>query len=65
MRAAGEGAKVVKKRTGAVSSAPYGSAMILPIPWMYIHMLGQDGLKKATQVRLFGKQEPSAVGPPC
>jgi glycine dehydrogenase len=46
----GEGSLVVAKKSGAVSSAPYGSAMILPIPWMYIHMLGQDGLRKATQV---------------
>jgi len=48
----GEGAGVSVKKGGAVSSAPYGSAMILPIPWMYIHMLGQAGLKKATQVAI-------------
>lgn len=34
--------------TGAVSAAPYGSAAILPISWMYIKMLGQAGLKEAT-----------------
>ena len=33
----------------AVASAPYGSAGILPILWMYIHMLGGDGLTSATQ----------------
>ncbi len=32
-----------------VSSAPWGSASILPISWMYIAMMGPDGLKKATQ----------------
>ena len=47
----GEGSGVVKKKSGAVSSAPFGSAMILPIPWMYIQMMGQAGLRKATQVR--------------
>lgn len=34
--------------TGAVSAAPYGSAAILPISWMYIKMLGSAGLKEAT-----------------
>lgn len=37
---------------GAVSSAAYGSALILLIPWMYIRMMGPDGLKKATQVAI-------------
>jgi glycine dehydrogenase len=32
-----------------ISSAPYGSASILPISWMYIRMLGRDGLKNATE----------------
>jgi len=34
---------------GAVSAAPYGSAGILPISWMYIAMMGADGLKAATE----------------
>ncbi|MBS1188620.1 MAG: gcvP [Rhodocyclaceae bacterium] len=37
---------------GAVSAAPFGSASILPISWMYIAMLGGAGLKKATQVAI-------------
>lgn len=37
---------------GAVSAAPWGSASILPISWMYIKMMGADGLKKATQVAI-------------
>jgi len=37
---------------GAVSAAPYGSASILVISWMYIRMLGPDGLKRATQVAI-------------
>ncbi|MEH8021181.1 MULTISPECIES: aminomethyl-transferring glycine dehydrogenase [Rheinheimera] len=34
---------------GAVSAAPYGSAGILPISWMYIAMMGGEGLKQATE----------------
>jgi glycine dehydrogenase len=37
---------------GPVSSAAYGSASILAIPWMYIAMMGASGLKKATQVAI-------------
>lgn len=33
-------------RQGAVSAAPFGSASILPISWMYIRMMGAEGLKK-------------------
>ena len=35
-----------------VSAATFGSASILPISWMYIAMMGNEGLKKATQVAL-------------
>jgi len=35
--------------SGAVSAAPYGSASILVISWMYIRMMGPDGLTRATQ----------------
>lgn len=38
--------------TGAVSAAPYGSASILPISYLYIKMLGAAGLRKSTQVAL-------------
>ena len=34
---------------GAVSAAPWGSASILPITWMYIKMMGAQGLKQATE----------------
>jgi glycine dehydrogenase len=37
---------------GAISAAPWGSASILPISWMYIAMMGGEGLKKATQVAI-------------
>ena len=36
----------------AVSAAPWGSASILPISWMYISMMGAAGLLKATQVAI-------------
>ncbi len=35
---------------GAVSAAPFGSAGILPIPWMYLEMMGGRGLTRATTV---------------
>jgi glycine dehydrogenase len=37
------------ERIGPVSAAPYGSASILPISWMYIAMMGGDGLRAATE----------------
>ncbi|HSM67854.1 MAG TPA: aminomethyl-transferring glycine dehydrogenase, partial [Ilumatobacteraceae bacterium] len=37
---------------GAVSAAPFGSAGILPIPWMYIEMMGGAGLTTATTVAI-------------
>src|SRR6185369_1432483 len=37
---------------GMVSAASYGSASILPISWMYVTMMGAEGLRKATQVAL-------------
>jgi len=37
---------------GPVSAAPYGSASILPISWMYISMMGGAGLTRATEVAI-------------
>ena len=37
---------------GTISAAGWGSASILPISWMYIAMMGAEGLKKATQVAI-------------
>ncbi len=45
-RAAGE------RAIGPVSAAPWGSAGILPISWMYIGMMGEEGLRKATEVAI-------------
>ena len=41
-----------KDGMSAVSAAPFGSASILPISWMYITMMGRDGLVQATEVAL-------------
>lgn len=40
------------KGISAVTSAPWGSASILPISWAYITMMGAEGLKKATLVSI-------------
>ena len=40
------------KAIGSVSAAPYGSACILPISWMYIRMMGFEGLRKASSIAL-------------
>jgi glycine dehydrogenase len=37
---------------GAVSAAPWGSASILVISWMYIAMMGADGLTQATKIAI-------------
>jgi glycine dehydrogenase len=37
---------------GAVSSAPWGSASILPISYMYIRMMGGAGLRRATEIAI-------------
>lgn len=39
-------------KVGAVTSAPYGSASILPIPWMYIMMMGVEGLTSASEIAI-------------
>ncbi len=35
-----------------ISAAPWGSALILPIPWSFILMMGAEGLKQATEVAI-------------
>ncbi|THJ32759.1 aminomethyl-transferring glycine dehydrogenase [Lampropedia aestuarii] len=37
---------------GPVSAAPYGNAAVLPISWMYIRMMGDAGLRQATQTAI-------------
>ena len=43
---------VVRGSGHAVAAAPFGSASILPITWMYIRMMGADGLKRATEMAI-------------
>lgn len=40
------------KGIGPISAAPWGSASILPISWMYIRMMGAKGLQKATEIAI-------------
>jgi len=42
----------LERKEGAVCAAPFGSASILPITWMYIRMMGGAGLKRASQVAI-------------
>ena len=41
-----------ERKGGRVSAAPFGSASILPITWMYIRMMGRSGLKQATEMAI-------------
>ncbi len=41
-----------REAIGPVSAAPYGSASILPISWMYVAMMGAEGLKAATEMAI-------------
>jgi glycine dehydrogenase len=43
---------VAGRNHGAVSAAPYGSASILVISWMYVRMMGAAGLRHATQLAI-------------
>ena len=45
---------------GAVSSAPLGNAAVLPISWMYIRMMGADGLQAATETAILSANYISA-----
>ena len=45
-------AKKSERAASAVSAAPFGSASILPISWMYIRMMGAEGLKHATEAAI-------------
>jgi glycine cleavage system P protein (glycine dehydrogenase) len=41
--------RAICNRVGPVSAAPYGSASILTVTWMYIRMMGAKGLKRASE----------------
>jgi glycine dehydrogenase len=42
----------VAEDSGTISASPYGSAAILVISWMYIRMMGAEGIRKATEVAI-------------
>ncbi|VVN03060.1 Glycine dehydrogenase (decarboxylating) [Pseudomonas fluorescens] len=46
------GHAALENTTGAVCAAPFGSASILPITWMYIRMMGGAGLTRASQMAI-------------
>ncbi|MFL6582206.1 MAG: aminomethyl-transferring glycine dehydrogenase [Burkholderiales bacterium] len=41
-----------KSPVGAVSAAPLGNACVLPISWMYVRMMGAQGLRTATEIAI-------------
>jgi glycine dehydrogenase len=48
------GGQVREGGVGAVSAAPLGNAAVLPISWMYVRMMGAEGLKHATETAILG-----------
>jgi glycine dehydrogenase len=51
----GHGSGLLGPEFGAnppIAAAPWGSAGILPIPWVYIRLMGADGLRRATEVAI-------------
>ncbi|MDX2148116.1 MAG: aminomethyl-transferring glycine dehydrogenase [Planctomycetota bacterium] len=49
---ADQGAAAGSRAIGPISAAPYGSPSILLISWVYIALMGAEGLRKATQVAI-------------
>jgi glycine dehydrogenase len=45
---------------GAISAAPLGNAAVLPISWMYIRMMGAEGLQRATETAILSANYISA-----
>tara|TARA_B110000014_G_scaffold259099_1_gene246291 strand:- start:5760 stop:8606 length:2847 start_codon:yes stop_codon:yes gene_type:complete len=43
---------VTNSPVGPVSATDWGSASLLPISWMYIKMMGSDGLKRSSQIAI-------------
>ncbi|AVO50610.1 glycine dehydrogenase (aminomethyl-transferring) [Melaminivora suipulveris] len=50
----------IEGKVGAVSAAPLGNAAVLPISWMYIRMMGAQGLTDATEVAILSANYISA-----
>jgi glycine dehydrogenase len=54
-----------RRGTGAVAAAPWGSASILTISWMYIALMGTDGLMHATQAAILNANYIARRLEPC
>jgi len=50
-----------KDSGGPVSAAPWGSASILPISWIYMHLMGERGLRRATEVAILNANYVAAI----
>jgi glycine dehydrogenase len=48
------------QRVGTISAAPLGNAAVLPISWMYIRMMGTEGLTQATETAILSANYISA-----
>jgi glycine dehydrogenase len=48
----GHAAAGIDSQVGAVSAAPLGNAGVLPISWMYVRMMGAEGLRHATETAI-------------
>ena len=59
-QAGGLGHAAVPHSVGAISAAPLGNAAVLPISWMYIRMMGPDGLRQATEAAILSANYISA-----
>ncbi|MEJ2804475.1 aminomethyl-transferring glycine dehydrogenase [Comamonadaceae bacterium PP-2] len=57
---AASGGEQAAAAVGAVSAAPLGNASVLPISWMYVRMMGAEGLKAATETAILGANYISA-----
>jgi glycine dehydrogenase len=57
VQAGGQGAAApgsLAAAVGPVSATGLGNAAVLPISWMYLRMMGADGLRRATEVAILG-----------
>ena len=57
---AASGGEQAAAAVGAVSAAPLGNASVLPISWMYVRMMGAEGLKAATETAILSANYISA-----
>ena len=56
----GHGTTGSARSVGAISAAPLGNAAVLPISWMYIRMMGAEGLTAATEAAILSANYISA-----